>query len=89
MNYFAPKWLVYIMIWLPRTTNNSTYFAQSIEIRGIEKRLYLQAEWKTNVDPDQLARKPADQDLHSGIFLAILGRGPRAFQIGKISAVNH
>ena len=25
----------------------------------------------------------------SGIFFAILGRGPRAFQIGKISAVNH
>ena len=23
------------------------------------------------------------------IFFAILGRGPRAFQIGKISAVNH
>ena len=23
-----------------------------------------------------------------GIFLAILGRGPRAFQIGKISDVN-
>ena len=26
--------------------------------------------------------------LHSGIFLAILGRGPRAFPIGKISDVN-
>ena len=51
------------MIWLPRTTDNSTYFAQSLEIRGIGSRLYLQAEWKTNVDPDQLARKPADQDL--------------------------
>ena len=25
----------------------------------------------------------------SGIFFAILGRGLRAFQIGKISAVNH
>ena len=24
-----------------------------------------------------------------GIFFAILGRGPRAFQIGKISAVSH
>ena len=24
-----------------------------------------------------------------GIFFAILGRGPRAFQIGKISAINH
>ena len=27
--------------------------------------------------------------VHAGIFFAILGRGPRAFQIGKISAVNH
>ena len=26
--------------------------------------------------------------VYAGIFLAILGRGPRAFQIGKISAVN-
>ena len=30
-------------------------------------------------------RKYAD----AGIFFAILGRGPRAFQIGKISVVNH
>ena len=29
------------MIWLPRTTDNSTYFAQSLEIRGIESRLYF------------------------------------------------
>ena len=29
------------MIWLPRTTVNSTYFAQSLEIRGIESRLYF------------------------------------------------
>ena len=29
------------MIWLPRTTDNSTNFAQSLEIRGIESRLYL------------------------------------------------
>ena len=42
MNYFAPKWLVYVMIWLPRTTDNSTYFAQSLEIRGMESRLYIQ-----------------------------------------------
>ena len=27
--------------------------------------MYSQAEWKTSVDPDQLAsKKPADQDLH-------------------------
>ena len=32
------------------------------------------------------AYNPLDR---SGIFFAILGRGPRAFQIGKISAVNH
>ena len=29
------------MIWLPRFTDNSTYFAQSLEIRGIESRLYV------------------------------------------------
>ena len=37
--YFAPKLWLYDMIWLPRTTDNSTYFAQSLEIRGIERRL--------------------------------------------------
>ena len=37
--YFTPKWWLYVMIWLPRTTNNSTYFAQSLGIRGIECRL--------------------------------------------------
>ena len=41
-----------------------------------------------------LQEKPADQDPYclqelTGIFFAILGRGRRAFQIGKISAVNH
>ena len=29
------------MIWLPRTTDYSTYFAQCLEIRGIERRLYF------------------------------------------------
>ena len=29
------------------------------------------------------------QNHHPGIFFAVLGRGPRAFQFGKISAVNH
>ena len=38
--YFAPKLWLYVMIWLPQTTGNSTYFAQSLEIRGIESRLY-------------------------------------------------
>ena len=38
--YFAPKLWLYVMIWLPRTTDNSTHFAQSLEIRGIESRLY-------------------------------------------------
>ena len=40
-NYFAPKWWLYVMIWLPGTTDNSTYFSQSLEIRGIESRLYF------------------------------------------------
>ena len=44
MIYFAPLgpilWL-YVIIWLPRTTDNSTYFAQSLEIRGIKSRLYF------------------------------------------------
>ena len=39
--YFTPKWWLYVMIWLPRTTDNSTYFAQSLGIRGIESRLYF------------------------------------------------
>ena len=34
----AKLWL-YVMILLPRTTDNSTYFAQSLEIQGIESRL--------------------------------------------------
>ena len=34
-------------------------------------------------------RVPFLGHCHPGIFFAILGRGPRAFQIGKISAVNH
>ena len=41
MIYFAQKLWLYVMIWLPRTTDNSTHFAQSLEIRGIESRLYL------------------------------------------------
>ena len=40
MSYFAPKLWLYVMIWLPQTTDNSTYFAQSLKIRGIESRLY-------------------------------------------------
>ena len=30
------------MIWLPRTTDSSTHFAQSLEFRGIESRLYFE-----------------------------------------------
>ena len=30
--YLAPKWGLYVMSWLPRTTDNSTYFGQSLEI---------------------------------------------------------
>ena len=44
--YFAPKLWLYVMVWLPRTTDNSTYFAQSLEIRGIESRLYI--PWAKN-----------------------------------------
>ena len=40
VSYCAPKLWLYAMIWLPRTTDNSTHFAQSLEIRGIESRLY-------------------------------------------------
>ena len=39
--YYAPKLWLYVMIWLPRTTDNSTYFAQSLGIRGIESSLYM------------------------------------------------
>ena len=41
VSYFAQKLWLYVMIWLPRTTDNSTHFAQSLEIRGIESRLYF------------------------------------------------
>ena len=39
--YFAPKLSPYVMIWLLQTTDNSTYFVQSLGIRGNESRLYL------------------------------------------------
>ena len=39
--YFASKWWLYVMIWLPRTTDNSTNFVQSLGIRGNESRLYI------------------------------------------------
>ena len=51
MNYFAPKWWVNVMIWLPRTTDNSTYFPQSLEIRGIESRLYIYVYMKILENP--------------------------------------
>ena len=41
VSYFAQKLWLYLMIWLPRTTDNSTHFAQSLEIRGNESRLYI------------------------------------------------
>ena len=41
VSYFAQKLWLYVMIWLPRITDNSTHFAQSLEIRGIESRLYV------------------------------------------------
>ena len=39
VSYLSPKLWLYVMIWLPQTTDNSTHFAQSLEIRGIESRL--------------------------------------------------
>ena len=39
--YFTQKLQPYVMIWLPRTIDNSTYFVQSLGIRGNESRLYL------------------------------------------------
>ena len=39
-SYFAQKLWLFVMKWLPRTTDNSTHFAQSLEIRGIESRPY-------------------------------------------------
>ena len=39
-SYFALKLWLYVMLWLPRATDNSTHIAQSLEIRGIEIRLY-------------------------------------------------
>ena len=38
------------MIWLPRTTDNSTYFAQSLEIRSIESRLYVVCTQKNRLN---------------------------------------
>ena len=51
------------MILLPRTTDNSTYFAQSLEIRGIESRLYM----------GLMARKPVfEVNVYVGLYLSIL-----------------
>ena len=46
--YFALKLWLHVMIWLPGTTDNSTHFAQSLEIRGIESRLYIISLNKNN-----------------------------------------
>ena len=32
VSYFAPKLWLYFMIWLPRATDSSIHFAQSLEI---------------------------------------------------------
>ena len=45
VSYFAQKLWLYVMIWLPQTTDNSSHFAQSLEIRGIESRLYNIWDW--------------------------------------------
>ena len=36
-----------------------------------------------------LELKTESSDVPTGIFFSIFGRGPKAFQIGKISAVNY
>ena len=58
------------MIWLPRTTDNSTFFAQSLEIRGIESRLYIVLSLKNvfilaiSVNPDDMLHNAA---FHLGL----------------------
>ena len=78
---------------------------QRLETSGIQVELSWSpshSNIKGNEYADQMAKEAAEEakekmDLPpivtmgdvTGIFFAILGRGPRAFQIGKISAVNH
>ena len=42
------------MIWLPRTTDNSTYFTQSLEIRGNESRLYIYINFRQKKENSKL-----------------------------------
>ena len=60
------------MIWLRRTTDNSTYFAQSLEIRGIESRLYIQkiqrALKRISIDSDQ-TESDLNHDLNQYLLL--------------------
>ena len=52
VHYFAPKLWLYVMIWLPQTTDNSKHFAQSLEIWGIKSRLYHDFKFKYDIlDP--------------------------------------
>ena len=60
---------------------------------------YLYIDWAVKPELQTNINTSLNQIMHQsftplpppppGIFLAILGRGPRAFQIGKISVVNH
>ena len=43
MNYFAPKWWLYVMIWLPRTTDNLTFCPSPLkfEVLRVDYMLFL------------------------------------------------
>ena len=68
--YFAQNLWLYVMIWLPRTTDNSTYFAQSLEIRGIESRLYIVTSLLIFCEDFRVWRVPTLKHifLHSAMF---------------------
>ena len=68
VSHFAPKLWLYVMIWLPRTTDNSTQFAQSLEIRGIESRLYIDLH---------------KNDLLIGNFFVQIGKKCRHLPLGQ------
>ena len=83
------------MIWLPQTTDNSTYFVQSLEIRGIESRLYLrklylpQNQIINNVRIRKVLSKGVQQ-LNSDILLVNEGReDPNTTKSRPSSACQH
>ena len=70
----APKWWVYFMIWLPRTTDNSTYFDKSLEIRGIESRLYI--IYSNALDPMEAHTMNPDEGCSQMTMKELSGLGP-------------